>query len=186
MKVIETKLKDCVVIEPTIFRDQRGFFFESFNAKRYEENAGIKLNFVQDNRSFSTRGVLRGLHYQKKFPQGKLVSVISGEVYDVAVDLRPNSPTFGMYESIILSGENKLQFYVPPGFAHGFCVLSEEADFCYKCTDFYTPGDEAGICWDDSTLNISWPISNPILSDKDLILPTLSQIKCDLLSRETD
>lgn len=135
---------------------------------------------MQDNRSRSTGGVLRGLHFQKRKPQGKLVTVTQGEVFDVAVDLRPNSSTFGKYESIVLTGENKIQFYIPPGFAHGFCVLSDSADFQYKCTDFYDPSDEGGLIWNDKTVDINWPIEEPKLSDKDKILPSLEQIAKNL------
>lgn len=182
MKVKTTKLEGCVIIQPKIFSDPRGFFLETFNAQRYEEAAGIKLKFVQDNLSHSSRGVLRGLHYQKTKPQGKLVTVLSGEVFDVAVDLRRYSPTFGQYEAVLLTGENKLQFYIPPGFAHGFCVISEHADFFYKCTDFYAPTDEGGILWDDPEVNIPWPVSNPVLSEKDKNNPTLSMVKNELIS----
>lgn len=175
MKIIETKIKDLLIIEPKVFGDDRGFFYETFQAERYKK-AGIKDSFVQDNRSRSTKGVLRGLHFQKSKPQGKLVSVTSGEVFDVAVDLRPNSETFGLYESIVLTGQNKLQFYVPPGFAHGFCVLSDTADFQYKCTDYYDPTDESGLLWSDPDLNIDWPTKTPILSNKDSMQPQFSQI----------
>lgn len=167
MEVIKTKLDGCVIIKPKIFGDARGFFIESYHEDRYREQAGIQERFVQDNRSCSTKGVLRGLHFQLKKPQGKLVTVTSGEVFDVAVDLRSSSKTFGKYHSVILSGDNKIQFYVPPGFAHGFCVLSETADFQYKCTDYYNPNDEGGIIWNDEDINIDWPIESPILSEKD-------------------
>ncbi|MEZ8557562.1 dTDP-4-dehydrorhamnose 3,5-epimerase [Vibrio cyclitrophicus] len=176
MKIIKTKLQDCIIIEPKVFGDERGFFLETFQEERYF-NAGIKERFVQDNRSKSSRGVLRGLHFQKLKQQGKLVSVTYGEVFDVAVDLRPDSETFGQYESVILTGDNKLQFYVPPGFAHGFCVLSESADFQYKCTDYYDPSDESGLLWNDPAINIEWPIVTPLLSDKDRIQPLLSDIE---------
>ncbi|QSX36042.1 dTDP-4-dehydrorhamnose 3,5-epimerase [Shewanella sedimentimangrovi] len=181
MKVIKTKIKDLVVIEPKIFGDERGFFYEMFQSERYK-NAGINENFVQDNRSRSAKGVLRGLHFQKNKPQGKLVSVTIGEVFDVAVDLRKDSETFGQFESVLLTGENKLQFYVPPGFAHGFCVLSESADFQYKCTDYYDPSDESGLIWNDPDLNIPWPISSPLLSEKDMTLPTLAEIKYKIIN----
>ena len=179
MKVIETDISDVLIFEPQVFGDERGFFYETFHAQRYKE-FGIKENFVQDNRSRSTGGVLRGLHFQKRKPQGKLVTVTQGEVFDVAVDLRPNSSTFGKYESIVLTGENKIQFYIPPGFAHGFCVLSDSADFQYKCTDFYDPSDEGGLIWNDKTVDINWPIEEPKLSDKDKILPSLEQIAKNL------
>ena len=177
MKVIRTKLQDCVVIEPKVFGDERGFFLETFQASRYADLAGIVLPFVQDNHSRSSKGVLRGLHFQKTKPQGKLVRVIEGEVYDVAVDIRKGSDTFGHWEGVILSEENKKQFWVPPGFAHGFLVLSETADFEYKCTDYYDPSDEGVILWNDKNLDIPWPIGNPILSDKDSRALALGDIK---------
>ena len=167
MKVIHSKLKGCVIIEPQVFGDERGFFLETFQAARYEQEAGIDLPFVQDNHSRSTRGVLRGLHFQKTKPQGKLVRVVSGEVYDVALDIRKGSPTFGEWEGVILSEDNKKQFWVPPGFAHGFVVLSGTADFEYKCTDYYDPSDESSVLWSDTDLGIPWPIANPVLSAKD-------------------
>ncbi|MFU2511039.1 dTDP-4-dehydrorhamnose 3,5-epimerase [Pseudoalteromonas sp. ASV78] len=181
MNVIKTKIKDLLIIEPKVFGDERGFFYETFQSERYKL-AGIKEDFVQDNRSRSTKGVLRGLHFQKVKQQGKLVTVTSGEVFDVAVDLRPNSETFGQFEHIILTSENKLQFYVPPGFAHGFCVLSDTADFQYKCTDYYDPTDESGILWNDASLNIPWPIQNPSLSKKDQEQPRLEEIKAFLIN----
>ncbi len=177
MKVVKTKLKDCVVIEPKVFGDERGFFLETFQLSRYAEEAGITLPFVQDNHSRSSKGVLRGLHFQKKKPQGKLVRVVKGEVYDIAVDIRPDSNTFGQWEGIILTEENKKQLWVPPGFAHGFVVLSDVADFEYKCTDYYDPSDEGSILWNDPDLNIDWPIPDPILSEKDSLAPCLKDIK---------
>ena len=173
MEVINTKLKDCVIIEPTVFSDDRGFFLETFQADRYFHLAGINLPFVQDNHSRSSRGVLRGLHFQKSKPQGKLVRVVRGEVYDVALDIRKGSATFGQWEAVFLSEENKIQFWVPPGFAHGFQVLSDTADFEYKCTDVYDPSDEGTILWNDPDLNIPWPIDNPTLSEKDAIAQKL-------------
>jgi len=167
MKISHSKLKGCVIIEPRVFGDERGFFLETFQAVRYEQEAGIDLSFVQDNHSRSARGVLRGLHFQKTKPQGKLVRVVRGEVYDVAVDIRKGSATFGEWEGVILSEDNKKQFWVPPGFAHGFVVLSATADFEYKCTDYYDPSDEGCILWSDPDLNIPWPIANPVLSTKD-------------------
>ncbi len=167
MKISHSKLKGCVIIEPRVFGDDRGFFLETFQAVRYEQEAGIDLPFVQDNHSRSARDVLRGLHFQKTKPQGKLVRVVRGEVYDVAVDIRKGSATFGEWESVILSEDNKKQFWVPPGFAHGFVVLSDTADFEYKCTDYYAPSDEGCILWSDPDLDISWPIVNPLLSAKD-------------------
>ena len=167
MKISHSKLKGCVIIEPRVFGDDRGFFLETFQAARYKQEAGIDLPFVQDNHSRSARGVLRGLHFQKTKPQGKLVRVVSGEVYDVAVDIRKGSGTFGEWEGVILSEDNKKQFWVPPGFAHGFVVLSDTADFEYKCTDYYDPSDEGSILWSDPDLDIPWPIANPVLSTKD-------------------
>ena len=167
MKISHSKLKGCVTVEPRVFGDDRGFFLETFQAVRYKQEAGIDLPFVQDNHSRSARGVLRGLHFQKTKPQGKLVRVVRGEVYDVALDIRKGSATFGEWEGVILSEENKKQFWVPPGFAHGFVVLSDTADFEYKCTDYYDPSDEGCILWSDPDLNIPWPIANPVLSTKD-------------------
>ena len=167
MNVVKTKLHDCVIIEPKVFGDERGFFLETFQSERYAELAGITLPFVQDNHSRSSKAVLRGLHYQKTKPQGKLVRVVRGEVYDVAVDIRQGSSTFGQWEGVILSEENKRQFWVPPGFAHGFLVLSDTADFEYKCTEYYDASDEGSVLWNDPNLDIPWPIVTPILSDKD-------------------
>ena len=167
MKIRRSKLEGCVVIEPRVFGDERGFFLETFQAVRYKQEAGIDLPFVQDNHSRSAMGVLRGLHFQKTKPQGKLVRVVRGEVYDVAVDIRKGSVTFGEWEGVILSEDNKKQFWVPPGFAHGFVVLSDTADFEYKCTDYYDPSDEDSILWSDADLSIPWPIANPVLSTKD-------------------
>ncbi|WP_028303977.1 dTDP-4-dehydrorhamnose 3,5-epimerase [Oceanospirillum maris] len=167
MKVTDTLLDGVKIIEPDVYGDSRGFFKESFNAERYQKEAGIDLAFVQDNYSRSSYGVLRGLHYQQNFPQGKLVSVLRGSVFDVAVDINPNSPTFGRYVGVELSDENHKQLWIPPGYAHGFCVLSESADFFYKCTEYYHPEDEAGVAWDCGLINIPWPITEPILSEKD-------------------
>ena len=166
MKIIETKLAGVKLIEPLVFGDERGFFLETFQQARYSE-AGIDLPFVQDNHSRSTKGVLRGLHFQKSKPQGKLVRVVYGEVFDVAVDIRPESPTFGQWEGVILSEENKRQYWIPPGFAHGFLVLSEIADFEYKCTDYYDPADESAIIWNDPDIGINWPLKEVRLSEKD-------------------
>lgn len=177
MRVIATKLQDCVIIKPEVFGDDRGFFLETFQAARYAELAGIKSPFVQDNHSRSSIGVLRGLHFQRTNPQGKLVRVVKGEVYDVAVDIRPNSVTYGQWEGLILSEENKTQLWVPPGFAHGFAVLSDTADFEYKCTDYYDPSDEGSILWNDSDLDIPWPIDSPILSDKDANADKLADLQ---------
>lgn len=177
MKIIKTTLNDCLVIEPKMFGDHRGFFQETFQVKRYEQMAGISLPFVQDNHSRSVRGVLRGLHYQKIKPQGKLVRVVRGEVYDVAVDIRPHSSTFGQWYGVILSEQNNRQFWVPPGFAHGFVVLSEQADFEYKCTDYYDASDEGCIVWNDSDLNVNWPGGIEfILSEKDKAAPAFKEL----------
>ncbi len=171
MNVIDTSIADVKIIEPKVFGDQRGFFLETFQQERYAE-AGINLPFVQDNHSRSAKGVLRGLHYQKTKPQGKLVRVVSGEVFDVAVDIRKSSPTFGKWEGTILSAENKRQFWVPPGLAHGFLVLSDSADFEYKCTDYYDPADEGALKWNDPDVGIVWPDSvQPMLSEKDSVAP---------------
>lgn len=166
MKVIKEPLPGLLVIKPRVFEDERGFFLETWQRDRYKE-LGIQEDFVQDNWSRSTKGVLRGLHYQKEHPQGKLVCVRSGKVFDVAVDIRKDSPTFGEWFGEELSDENHLQMYVPAGFAHGFCVLSEAADFSYKCTDFYHAGDEGGILWNDPVLDIQWPINEAKVSEKD-------------------
>ena len=166
MRILPTRLAGAVVIEPRVFGDARGFFMESWNRTRYAE-AGIDVDFVQDNLSLSRRGVLRGLHFQNPNAQGKLVQVLQGEVYDVAVDIRAGSPTFGQWEAVLLSADNRRQFYVPPGFAHGFCVTSEMALFAYKCSDVYNPAAEASILWNDPDLGIPWPVSEPELSPKD-------------------
>ncbi|MCF1420913.1 dTDP-4-dehydrorhamnose 3,5-epimerase [Mangrovimonas futianensis] len=175
MIVKETKLKGCFVIEPKVFEDERGYFFESFNQEKFNDAIGAEVKFVQDNESFSAKGVLRGLHFQNgAFAQAKLVRVIQGEVLDIAVDLRRNSETFGEYVSIRLSGENKKQFFVPRGFAHGFVVLSDTAIFSYKCDNFYNKESEGGIIYNDKSLNIDWefPLDQAQLSEKDLVLPT--------------
>jgi dTDP-4-dehydrorhamnose 3,5-epimerase len=166
MKVVSTCIPDVVILEPTVFGDDRGFFMETFHAAKFAD-AGIGAPFVQDNQSHSRRGVLRGLHYQVKHAQGKLVRVVRGEVYDVAVDLRKASPTFGQWTATYLSEENRRQIYIPPGLAHGFCTLTEVADLVYKCTDFYHPEYERTLLWNDPQLAIEWPITDPILSDKD-------------------
>jgi dTDP-4-dehydrorhamnose 3,5-epimerase len=176
MKVIKTKLPGVVIIEPKVFGDHRGFFLESYHTERYAAEAGIELSFVQDNHSRSSKGVLRGLHYQISKPQGKLVRVVRGEVLDVALDINPQSSTYGEYEAVLLSEDNYRQFWVPPGYAHGFVVLSDIADFEYKCTDFYDPSDEGGVIWNDPQVGIDWQCDNPKLSDKDLKLPRLSQL----------
>ncbi len=176
MNVVETLLPGVLIIEPKVFGDHRGFFKETFQIERYQE-AGIDLSFVQDNHSRSQRGVLRGLHWQKTRPQGKLVSCAMGAVFDVTVDVNPSSETFGIYVGVELSAENHRQLWIPPGYAHGFCVLSETADFQYKCTDLYFPEDEGGLIWNDPEVSIEWPIESPSLSEKDLSLPTLDQIR---------
>jgi len=176
MIVTETKLKGCYIIEPKIFQDNRGYFFESFNQSKFNDLIATDINFIQDNESFSSKGVLRGLHYQtREHAQAKLVRVIQGEVLDVAVDVRKTSPTFGQYISLILSEENKKQLFVPRGFAHGFIVLSKKALFSYKCDNFYNKESEAGIIYNDSSLNIDWKLNEDefIISEKDLILPKL-------------
>lgn len=177
MKVTETNLKGVLLIEPKIFGDERGFFLESFQAERYREEAGIELPFVQDNHSRSRRGVLRGLHAQRRFPQGKLVRVARGEVFDVAIDIDPGSSTFGHWEGLVLSDTNARQLWIPPGYAHGFVVLSDVADFEYKTTDFYHPEDEIGVIWNDPTAAIDWPIETPVVSEKDMAWPRLSEIR---------
>jgi dTDP-4-dehydrorhamnose 3,5-epimerase len=173
MKVVPTDHPEVMLVEPAVFNDARGFFKEMFHAEKYQAN-GLPGVFVQDNHSRSSQGVMRGLHYQLTRPQGKLVSVVAGEVFDVAVDIRKGSPRFGQWVGVRLSGENHRQLYIPPGFAHGFCVLSESADFLYKCTDFYVPGDEYGIIWNDPDIGIEWPRMDFQLSDSDRVLPRLS------------
>ena len=176
MNVIETALPGVLIIEPKAFGDHRGFFLETFQVERYRE-AGITLPFVQDNHSRSQRGVLRGLHFQKTRPQGKLVSVSRGAVYDVAVDIDPASATYGRFVGVELNDDNHRQMWVPPGYAHGFCVLSEVADLQYKCTDFYFPADEGGLLWNDPDVGIPWPITEPQLSAKDANNPRLRDLK---------
>ena len=169
IKVTTCDIKGLCVIEPTVFKDERGYFMETYNQNDFKE-AGLDMVFVQDNQSMSVRGVLRGLHYQKQFPQGKLVRVVRGEVFGVAVDLRADSETYGKWFGVTLSAENKKQFYIPEGFAHGFLVLSDEAEFVYKCTDFYHPGDEGGMAWNDPDIGIDWPLQEGvelIISEKD-------------------
>ncbi|MBP2637398.1 MAG: rfbC 2 [Firmicutes bacterium] len=166
MRCYDTALQGVKIIEPKRYEDCRGFFMEAWNANQYAQ-WGITANFVQDNLSLSTKGVLRGLHYQQPKPQGKLVYALQGEVFDVAVDIRYGSPSFGHWVGVVLSAQNRRQMYIPEGFAHGFCVLSDEALFVYKCTDFYLTSGQQGICWNDSDISIEWPVSEPILSDKD-------------------
>lgn len=176
MEVISTNIADVKIIKPKVFGDERGFFLETFEQKRYQEMLGIELNFVQDNHSRSQKDVLRGLHFQKENPQGKLVRVVRGEVFDVAVDIRKGSPTYGKWVGVTLTEENKTQLWIPPGFAHGFVVLSDIADFEYKCTNYYDPKSEECLLWNDPTVNISWPISNPLLSTKDKLGKTLQEL----------
>jgi dTDP-4-dehydrorhamnose 3,5-epimerase len=175
MKVIETSLPGALILEPQVFGDARGFFYESYNKASYRE-AGITADFIQSNVSRSAKGVLRGLHYQWPNPQGKLVSVLEGEVYDVAVDIRRGSPTFGQSYGVMLTAENHRHFWVPEGFAHGFCVLSEFATFTYQCTALYDREADAGIRWNDADLGIDWPLSAPLLSDKDGKTPLLKDV----------
>ena len=175
MLVHETVIPGALMVEPQVFGDQRGFFVETYNEQRYRE-AGIDVTFVQDNLSYSQRGVLRGLHFQNPHPQGKLVQVLQGAVFDVAVDIRSGSPAFGKWVGVELSGDNKRQFYVPPGCAHGFCVTSEAALFAYKCTDLYHPEADGGIAWDDPDIGIEWPLDQPLLSAKDAELPRLRDL----------
>ncbi|KLU60293.1 dTDP-4-dehydrorhamnose 3,5-epimerase [Peptococcaceae bacterium CEB3] len=182
MNVIKTHLPGVLIIEPDIFGDKRGFFMETWNRVRYGDK-GLAVNFVQDNLSFSQKGVLRGLHFQYPNPQGKLVYVLQGEVFDVSVDIRLGSPTFGRWQGVTLSGENKRQFYIPEGFAHGFCVTSDTALFAYKCTEVYTPKAEHGLIWNDPDLGIDWPVAEPLLSEKDTVYPRLRDLGSRVLPR---
>ncbi len=179
LKVTKCDIEGLAIIEPEVHRDNRGYFVETYNQKDMEE-VGLNMKFVQDNQSMSTKGVLRGLHRQMEYPQGKLVRVIKGEVFDVAVDLREGSPTYGQWKGVILSEKNMKQYYIPEGFAHGFLVLSDEAEFVYKVTDFFHPGDEQGIMWNDPDIGVDWPITDDmeiILSEKDKKWPVLKDIK---------
>ena len=176
MKVIATDLPGVLLVEPDVFCDARGFFLETYHRQKYAA-AGIDASFVQDNHSHSTRGTLRGLHAQCLRPQGKLVRAVRGKMFDVAVDIRVGSPRFGRWTGALLSGDNFRQLYIPPGFAHGFCVLSEEVDVEYKCTDLYTPDDEITIAWDDPEIGIAWPIAVPVLSEKDRQAPQLAALR---------
>ena len=176
MEVIQTEIPDVKIVKPKVYGDERGFFLETFEQKRYQEMLGISLNFVQDNHSQSQKNVLRGLHFQKENPQGKLVRVVRGEVFDVAVDIRKDSSTYGKWVGVILSEDNKSQLWIPPGLAHGFLVLSDIADFEYKCTNYYDPNSEGCLLWNDPTININWPITTPILSDKDRLGKTLQEL----------
>lgn len=180
MRVINTHIPDLLIIEPTVFNDERGFFYESFNAREFAALSGIDVEFVQDNHTRSKKSVLRGLHYQVKQPQGKLVRVVSGEVWDVAVDIRRDSATFGQWSAVNLSAENRRQVWIPPGFAHGFLVLSDVAEVLYKTTDYWAPEHERCIRWDDETLAIDWPLEGePVLSTKDSTGMTLTQINTE-------
>lgn len=182
MKVIQTELEGVVILKPKVFGDDRGYFMETWSRSRYEE-AGIREAFCQDNVSFSRKGILRGLHFQCPQAQGKLVSVVSGEVFDVAVDIRVGSPMFGRYVDVMLSEDNHKQIYIPPGFAHGFCVMSDTARFTYKCTAYYNTATEGGVIWDDPDIGIDWPVEDPLLSEKDLQLPRLKDIPAEKLPR---
>jgi len=185
MKVIDTNLAEVKIIEPKVFGDARGFFYEGFQDKRYCD-VGITAKFIQDNFSRSSCGVLRGLHYQLKYPQSKLVCVVRGEVFDVAVDIRVGSPTFGKWFGAILNDTNHRQLYIPAGFAHGFCVLSEAVDFYYKCSEYYHPEDECGILWNDASIGIEWPqlkTGSPLLSDKDMKNKLLNEVPHELLPK---
>ena len=175
LEILKTSIDGVLLIKPEVFGDSRGFFFESYTKKKYSQD-GIDIEFVQDNHSKSSRGVLRGLHYQISKPQDKLVRVVQGEVFDVAVDIRKDSPTFGRWEGFLLSGENMQQVFVPKGLAHGFCVLSETAEFLYKCSDYYYPEDEGGIIWNDPDLKIDWPMTDPLLSNKDKKYPRFRDV----------
>ena len=178
MEIQELSLPGVLLITPVVHQDERGFFVETFHAQRYRES-GLPLDFVQDNHSKSAKGTLRGMHAQTRKPQGKLVRCIEGEIFDVAVDIRPASPTFGKWAGAIISAENFKQIYVPPGFAHGFCVISDIAQVEYKCTDVYDPGGELGILWNDPAIGIQWPFSEPTLSDKDSKALTLEQARAE-------
>ena len=184
MKFLATKLPGVIVVEPVVHRDARGFFLESFHEEKFRAG-GIDARFVQDNHSASTRGTLRGLHAQWRKPQGKLVRVLSGEIFDVAVDARRGSPTFGQWVGEVLSAENVRQLWVPAGFVHGFCVLSERAEVEYKCTDFYDPGGELSVIWNDPDIGIEWPVKEPVLSAKDAAAPRLRDVGEKLVKYET-
>ena len=182
VKVSETPLPGVLIIEPRVFDDARGFFMETWHQANYQA-AGLPAHFVQDNLSYSARGILRGLHFQHPHAQGKLLSVLQGEVFDVAVDIRLGSPTFGQWVGVVLSGSNRRQLYIPEGFAHGFCVTSETALLTYKCTDFYAPQAEGGLLWNDPDIGIEWPTRTPFLSAKDAVYPTLNTIPPERLPR---
>ena len=179
MKVHQTPLPGVLIVEPRVFGDSRGFFYESFHSERFQEH-GLPEHFVQDNHSRSRRGVLRGLHYQLTRPQGKYVTALRGEIFDVAVDIRRGSPTFGRWFGTTLSGDHPRYLWIPPGYAHGFCVLSDEADFVYKCTDYYVPSDERSILWNDPAIGIDWPIHEPTISERDRVARPLAEMELDL------
>ena len=176
MNIIPTSLEGLLIIEPDVFGDTRGYFLETYHQRRYQ-SAGLDATFIQDNLSFSKKGTLRGLHFQITQPQAKLVQAITGKIFDVAVDIRPESPTYGKWSSAMLSEDNKRQLFIPGGFAHGFCVLSESAHVSYKCSDYYSPADEGGILWSDPALGIDWPVKDPMLSDKDQQYPCLKDLR---------
>ncbi|MDO1510517.1 MULTISPECIES: dTDP-4-dehydrorhamnose 3,5-epimerase [unclassified Neisseria] len=176
MQIADTDIADVKIIRPTLFNDERGFFMETFEKNRYRKMLGIDLDFVQDNYSRSYKNVLRGLHFQTENPQGKLVRCVRGEIFDVVVDIRPHSPTFGRWTSIVLNDDNQIQCWIPPGFAHGFAVLSDVADVEYKCTDFYNPKAEGCLIWNDPAVGIDWPVSHPLLSAKDQQGKTLEEL----------
>ena len=180
MKLITTSLEGVLIVEPAVFRDDRGFFMETYHQTRYSAG-GIRRNFVQDNLSYSVQGTLRGLHYQVEHAQAKLIQVIKGEIFDVVVDIRPASPTFGQWAGYRLSEHNHRQIFIPEGFAHGFCVLSPSAHCLYKCSDFYAPDDEAGILWSDPEIGIDWPVKDPIISEKDKNYPLLKDVSLERL-----
>jgi len=180
LKIESTPLQGLLIIEPTVFTDNRGHFLETFQDRRFSEK-GVPADFVQDNLAFSQQNVLRGLHFQIRHPQAKLIQAVSGEVFDVAVDVRPASATFGRWHGVRLSAENHRQFYVPEGFAHGYCVTSETATVMYKCSDYYHPEDEGGILWSDPQIGIDWPVRQPVVSDKDAQLPPLDTLRTDQL-----
>jgi dTDP-4-dehydrorhamnose 3,5-epimerase len=179
MKFSPADIPDVLIIEPRVFRDERGFFLETYHEKKFQDG-GVDAQFVQDNHSRSVKDTLRGLHAQRRRPQGKLVRAVVGEIFDVAVDIRPHSPTFGRWVGVTLSAENFRQLYVPPGFAHGFCVVSETAEVIYKCTALYDPSDELGVAWDDPDIGIQWPTRTPLLSPKDAAAPRLRDLVAEL------
>ena len=183
MQVVKTSIPEVLLIKPKVFGDARGFFLETYNKERYMAAGFPDVQFVQDNHSRSSKDVLRGLHFQLNHPQGKLVQVATGSVFDVAVDVRVGSPTFGQWYGCVLSDENHHQLWIPPKFAHGFCVLSDTADFIYKCTDYYHPQGEAGLLWSDPKIGIAWPLDEPLLSEKDKMYACLSEIDTTLLPK---